>query len=113
MIEDIPTPIVLIFGGYILGAGYLALLSFVGDLSFKNLESFDKFMLSLVFGVLSFSLLWVVFGLNVNFADLNSNIDLLKSYSFFFLIQVFFARVLITMWVFIQHHIFLPSNLPS
>lgn len=69
---DIPTPTALVFAGFILGSGYMAIIYLTPRKYFfskDGLKNFDKLMLSLVLGMFSFfSLLYI---LNLNF-DLNN-----------------------------------------
>ncbi len=98
MIEEIPTPIALLFAGYILGVGYLALLSFFDEKEYKEIRDFDKFMLSLTFGVFSFMVVIGLLNINLNLNDDNSLISFMRASPIVFIINVIVARYLMKMW---------------
>jgi hypothetical protein len=110
MIENLPAPIALIFGGYVLGVGYLALLSFLGEKNFIELDNLDKLIISLVFGVLSFSFILIIFGIKMDFENSLAISEILRMSPLLFIINIFFARILLSIWVFMQHNIFTPYN---
>jgi len=105
MIPEIPTPIALLLGGYIIGSGYLAYLSFIGERKFNEVNSFDKFIVSLTFGTVAFSLIIGVFNININFSDENSLVSFVKRSPFIFILNIFIARILMSIWVYFQENI--------
>ena len=104
VLEDIPAPLALLFGGYILGAGYLALLSYFKD-DYSKLDSFDKFMISLTFGVFSFIITASMLNIRLDFMDTQSINEFFKAFPLVFIINVFVARLLMEAWKYIQNNI--------
>jgi len=100
MFGDIPTPVALLFAGYIIGTGYIAFLSFYEG-RFYKIPSFDKFIISLVFGSLAFSSMLLILNINVNFQDSDSLANFLKVSPIYFFIGVFLARMFLRIWDFI------------
>jgi|SRR3989344_2076758 len=104
VLEDIPTPITLLFGGYVIGAGYLALLSFFHE-GVKEMSEFDKLMFSLVFGMLGFMLVINAFQINVNFTDVDSITRFFGVSSLFvFFVNVYVSRTLMQIWGFMEKY---------
>jgi len=99
--EEIPTPIALLFAGYIIGAGYIALISFTKGY-IEELDYFDKFMLSLTFGVLAFTLVIGFFDISIDFNDASSVASFVKVSPLIFLFNVFIAVGLMRVWLFIH-----------
>lgn len=97
VLEELPAPLTLLFSGFIIGAGYLALASFAKE-SFGKMRDFDKFMYSLIFGMLSFLIVISIFNININIADNNSVINFLKGSPVLFVINVFISRILLDIW---------------
>lgn len=110
MIPDIPAPIALLLGGYIIGSGYLAYLSFVGNEKFERVNPFDKLIVSLTFGTLAFSLVVGISQINISFGDEGSLISFIKISPFLFFFNILIARILMTFWVFIQENIFIVNE---
>lgn len=110
MIEEIPAPISLLFAGYVIGAGYLALRSFMGMDKFHKLENFDKFMLSTIFGILAFTLIILIFNIPINLTDNNSLASFLKGSPILFLFNIVIARILMSIWIFFQNNVFTKHN---
>src|SRR3989344_913382 len=105
VLEEIPSPIALLFAGFILGSCYLALMSLFKE-GFSEVQSFDKLMLSLTFGMLAFVITISMFKVNVNFSDMDSVSLFLSGSPMIFLINIFIARVLMQMWNYIQNNLF-------
>ncbi len=97
VLEGIPSPIALLFGAYIIGSGYLALISLIKE-GFK-MEAFDKFMYALTFGTLAFSLSITLFKPNIDFSDSSSIVSFLISSPIIFFLNVMFAILLIKIWI--------------
>ena len=102
VLEEIPTPIALLFAGYIIGAGYLAFLSIYRSEEFLKINPFDKFLISLIFGMLSFSIVIGMFQIDIDFSDNNSILSFIKSSPIIFVINVFIARVLMYLWNYVN-----------
>ncbi len=103
VIEDIPTPITLLFAGYVIGAGYLAMLSLFKE-EVGNMKEFDKLMLSLVFGMLGFMLVISAFQITIDFNDVNSITNFLGSSIIVFFINVYISRTLMQLWGFMEKY---------
>ena len=110
VLEDFPTPLSLLFGGYIIGAGYLAFISYMNE-EYSKIDSFDKLMISLVFGFLGFTIIIGIFGINIDLANNQSILNFLKASPIIFLFNVIVSKFLMEVWEYIHNEILSKSIL--
>ncbi len=106
MIEEIPTPIALLFSAYIIGSGYLTLNSMMKN-KFEMLRDFDKFILSLTFGSLGFALSIALLQIDINLTNSANIIEFIKFSPLYFFFNIIFTRIIFLFWTLFQNIFFI------